>query len=39
MTMYSKAPARVASTYDRTGLYFGGHIGGGCETQTFNDPV
>jgi outer membrane immunogenic protein len=37
MPMYGKAPAPVA--YDWTGLYFGGHIGGGWETQTFNDPV
>jgi outer membrane immunogenic protein len=38
MPMYSKAPAPVAATYDWTGLYFGGHIGGGWETQTFSDP-
>jgi outer membrane immunogenic protein len=38
MPMYSKAPAPVAATYDWTGLYFGGHIGGGWETQAFNDP-
>jgi outer membrane immunogenic protein len=39
MTMYGKTPAPVTTTYDWTGLYFGGHIGGGWEQQTFNDPV
>jgi outer membrane immunogenic protein len=39
MTMYGKAPAPVTTTYDWTGLYFGGHIGGGWEQQTFNDPA
>ena len=29
MTMYGKAPAPIPTTYDWTGLYFGGHIGGG----------
>jgi opacity protein-like surface antigen len=37
MPMY-KAPAAPAA-YDWTGLYFGGHIGGAWEKQTFDDPV
>jgi outer membrane immunogenic protein len=38
MPMY-KAPVAAPAAYDWTGLYFGGHIGGGWEKQTFDDPV
>src|ERR1700704_6237025 len=34
--MYKAAPAPAA--YDWTGLYFGGHLGGGWEKETFADP-
>lgn len=38
MPMLYKAPPAPAG-YDWTGLYFGGHVGGGWENQTFNDPT
>jgi outer membrane immunogenic protein len=34
-----KAPRPAPVGYDWTGLYIGGHIGGGWQRQTFNDPV
>jgi outer membrane immunogenic protein len=33
-----KAPSAPAA-YDWTGLYFGGHVGGARDTQTFDDPA
>jgi outer membrane immunogenic protein len=35
---YVKAPV-ATPVYNWTGFYFGGHIGGGWEQQTFNDPA
>jgi len=36
MLPYTKAP--VPTTYDWSGVYFGGHIGGGWDTTTYADP-
>ena len=36
LPIYSKAPAPAA--YDWSGVYIGGHVGGGWQTGTFADP-
>jgi outer membrane immunogenic protein len=38
MPMAMKAAPIVAAGYDWTGLYFGGHIGGGWQEERFTDP-
>jgi len=38
LPVYTKAPPMVPMGYDWSGVYFGGHIGGGWATNDFSDP-
>lgn len=38
MPMYGKAPAAAPAAYDWSGLYFGGHVGGGWANTSLVDP-